>query len=126
MRRPATIHAHVERTICAPWGLHGGKEALANRIFITRDDDKVQGFPTGKINPTELNKGDSFTVQTAGGGGFWSPLERPAEHVLADVRSGYVSLEAARRDYGVVIRQQGRRFELDVEATEDLRRSRGK
>jgi N-methylhydantoinase B len=63
-------------------------------------------------------------VETAGGGGFWSPLERPAERVLADVRSGYVSLEAARRDYGVAIRQVGRRFEIDVEATMELRRSR--
>ena len=74
MRRAATIHAHVERTICAPWGLHGGKDALANRIFITREDGKVKRFPTGKINPTEIDKGDGFTVETAGGGGFWSPL----------------------------------------------------
>ena len=123
MRRPATIHAHVERTICAPWGLNGGKDALANRIFITRQDGEVKRFPTGKINPTEIDKGDGFTVETAGGGGFWSPLERPAEKVLADVRSGYVSLEAARRDYGVVIRRQGRRFELDVDATKELRRA---
>jgi N-methylhydantoinase B len=124
MRRPATIHAHVERTICAPWGLHGGKDALANRIFISRDNDAVETFPTGKIHPTELAKGDSFTVETAGGGGFWNPLERPAEKVLADVRSGYVSLEAARREYGVVIVQDGRRYELDVEETKRLRRSR--
>jgi len=40
------------------------------------------------------------------------------------VRSGYVSLEAARRDYGVVIHQNGRRFELDVEATKELRQGR--
>jgi N-methylhydantoinase B len=124
MRRPATIDAHVERTICAPWGLHGGMDALANRISITRDDGKVEGFPTGKIKPTEINKGDGFTVETAGGGGFWSPFERDPERVLADVRSGYVSLEAARRDYGVVIRQHGRRFERDIEATAELRRSR--
>jgi N-methylhydantoinase B len=123
MRRPATIHAHVERTICAPWGLNGGKDALANRIFITREDGNVKHFPTGKINPTEIDKGDSFTVETAGGGGFWSPLERPAERVLADVRSGYVSLEAARRDYGVVIHQHGRRFELDAEETAKLRQA---
>jgi N-methylhydantoinase B len=122
MRRPATIHAHVERTVCAPWGLHGGKDALANRIFITREDGKVDQFPTGKIKPTEIDKGDGFTVETAGGGGFWNPLERPAERVLADVRSGYVSLASARRDYGVVIHQQGRRFELDVGATTKLRR----
>ncbi|HXV84168.1 MAG TPA: hydantoinase B/oxoprolinase family protein [Candidatus Binatia bacterium] len=124
MRRPATIHAHVERTICAPWGLHGGKDALANRIFITREDGEVKRFLTGKINPTEIDKGDSFTIETAGGGGFWSPLERPAERVLADVRSGYVTLAAARRDYDVVIHQQGRRFELDAEATMKLRQGR--
>ena len=59
-----------------------------------------------------------------GGGGFGDPLERPAERVLADVRSGYVSLEAARRDYGVVVHQQGRRFELDAEATAALRQGR--
>jgi N-methylhydantoinase B len=112
----------VERTICAPWGLHGGNEALANRIFITREDGNVERFPTGKINPTELKQGDGFTVETAGGGGFWNPMERPIERVLEDVRSGYVSPAAAPRDYGVVIRQQGRRFEVDIGATAELRR----
>jgi len=42
--------------------------------------------------------------------------------VLDDVRAGYVSLEAARRDYGVVIRQQGRRYEIDLSATTELRK----
>jgi N-methylhydantoinase B len=42
--------------------------------------------------------------------------------VLADVRSGYVSLEAARREYGVVIKGNGRKFELDAQATAELRR----
>ena len=124
MRRTATIHAHVERTICAPWGLHGGKDALANRISIQRTDGAVEKFPTGKIKPTEIDAGDSFLIETAGGGGFWNPLERAPERVLADVRGGYVSLEAARRDYGVVIQQCGRRFELDLEATRALRKAR--
>jgi N-methylhydantoinase B len=113
----------VERTICAPWGLHGGKDALANRITIRRNNGEVEKFPTGKIKPTEIDAGDAFLIETAGGGGFWNPLERAAERVLADVRAGYVSLESARRDYGVVIRQQGRRFELDAKATAELRRA---
>jgi N-methylhydantoinase B len=112
----------VERTICAPWGLHGGKEALANRISVLRHGGNVERFPTGKIHPTEIAAGDGFVIDTAGGGGFWNPLERDPERVLADVRSGYVSLEAARRDYGVVVRQQGRRFILDLPATADLRK----
>ena len=45
--------------------------------------------------------------------------------MLADVRSGYVSVEAARRDYGVAITQSGRKFELDIEATVVMRRARG-
>ena len=36
-----------------------------------RDDGVVENFPTGKIKPTEIDKGDGFTVETAGGGGFW-------------------------------------------------------
>ena len=63
----------------------------------------------------------AFCVEVGGGGGFWNPLERDPQARLADVRSGYVSVEAARRDYGVVIHQEGRRFTLDVEATMELR-----
>ena len=112
----------MERTICAPWGLHGGKDAMANRFSVVRQDGSIQKFPTGKtIGHVGLNVGEGFLVEVGGGGGFWSPLERDPERVLNDVRSGYVSLEAARRDYGVIIYQQGRRFELDVEATNTLR-----
>jgi N-methylhydantoinase B len=82
----------------------------------------VQKLPTGKtVGHVTLEAGDGFLVEVGGGGGFWDPLERNPEHVLADVRSGYVSLEAARRDYGVIIHQQGRRFTLDIEASRELR-----
>ena len=47
---------------------------------------------------------------------------RAPRQVLQDVTSGYVSVEAARRDYGVVIKAQSRRYELNVAATEALRR----
>jgi N-methylhydantoinase B len=119
---PSSIQSAMERTICAPWGLHGGKDAMANRFSVVRKDGAIQKFPTGKtIGHVGLNVGEGFLVEVGGGGGFWSPLERDPERVLNDVRSGYVSLEAARRDYGVIIHQQGRRFELDVEATNTLR-----
>ena len=93
-------------------------------VSILRNDGVTQRFPTGKIKPTDLGEGEGFLVETAGGGGFWNPFERDPKLVLADVRSGYVSLEAAQRDYGVVIHQQGRRFALDVEATATLRQGR--
>jgi N-methylhydantoinase B len=42
-----------------------------------------------------------------GGAGYGDPSRRPAELVLADVVGGYVSIPAAERDYGVVVRYLG-------------------
>ena len=46
------------------------------------------------------------------------PLERPVEAVAADLSDGYVSLDAARRDYRVVVTEQGA---VDLAATEVFR-----
>src|SRR5262245_47295690 len=69
-----------------------------------------------KVNTLRLDKGDGYAVETGGGGGFGDPLERPAEQVLQDVTSEYVSVEVARRDYGVVFNAVGRHFALDIAA----------
>ena len=70
----------------------------------------------------ELEMGEVVSVQTPGGGGRGDPLERDPQAVLADVRDGKVSLERARRIYGVII--QPASMELDVIATQNLRKSR--
>ena len=119
---PGSVQSAMERTLCAPWGLHGGKNALANRFSVLRKDGSVQSFSTGKTpGHVPLKEGDGFLVEVGGGGGFWNPIERDPERVLADVRAGYVSVDAARSEYGVVIQQHGRRFELDLPATNLLR-----
>jgi N-methylhydantoinase B len=73
--------------------------------------------------------GDSFERPSAGGGGFGDPLERDPREVLEDVIDGYVSLERAERDYGVVVREidaELSEYELDAEATATAReRERG-
>jgi N-methylhydantoinase B len=123
MLAPGSVLSAMERTKCAPWGLHGGRDAEPNRFSIVRKDGAIERLPTGKtIGHVTLAVDDGFLVEVGGGGGFWSPTERDPERVLKDVRSGYVSLEAARRDYGVVINRQGRRFVLDLAATKELRR----
>ncbi|HEX2930238.1 MAG TPA: hydantoinase B/oxoprolinase family protein [Candidatus Binatia bacterium] len=123
MLSQGSVQSAMERTLCPPWGLHGGKDAMPNRFNIMRKDGSVQTLPTGKtLGHVALDVGDGFLVEVGGGGGFWRSFERDPESVLADVRSGYVSLEAARRDYGVVILQDGRKFELDLTATEELRK----
>ena len=47
-----------------------------------------------------------------GGGGYGDLLERNPQAVLQDVIAGYVSIEAAERDYGVVIRYLGSEEQL--------------
>ncbi|HEY1515596.1 MAG TPA: hypothetical protein VGL69_22025 [Solirubrobacteraceae bacterium] len=54
--------------------------------------------------------------RTAGAGGWGDPLERPPAEVAADVRRELISLEAAERDYGVVIRDDM----VDEQATANL------
>jgi N-methylhydantoinase B len=62
------------------------------------------------------------------GGGFGDPLEREPERVKRDVRDGYVTIEGAARDYGVVVTgdpdEDPEGLVVDLEATERLRRSR--
>ncbi|HLF76346.1 MAG TPA: hydantoinase B/oxoprolinase family protein [Dehalococcoidia bacterium] len=111
----------VERTECAPWGLFGGKDALANRIARVHKDGTVEVL-RGKTGGMELEAGEGHVIEVGGGGGFGNPLERDVERVLADVRAEYVSLESARDDYGVVITKNGRQYEVDAKATDALRK----
>ena len=121
---PAMVQSHLERTLCPPWGLFGGGDALPNRVGIGRADGTIQRFPSGKVSPIRIEAGETGMTEMGGGGGFGDPLDREPWRVLSDVRNEYVSVEAAGRDYGVVIRRSGRRCELDERATDDLRRER--
>ncbi len=58
-------------------------------------------------------------ADTPGGGGWGDAFEREPDAVLRDVMDDVVSVEGARRDYGVVIGDDGR--SVDVEATVRLR-----
>ena len=68
--------------------------------------------------------GESITFWSAGGGGYGDPLEREPERVVEDVRDAYISLAAARSQYGVVVREIDRRqlqYTIDEAATDALR-----
>jgi N-methylhydantoinase B len=121
MLTPANFTTRIERTQCAPWGLAGGQDALPNRVQVRRADGRVEQPPNGKIDLMQLAPGDAYVLESGGGGGFGNPLERPVNEVLQDVRFGYVSRDAARQNYGVVI---GEDFEVDLPATERLRHER--
>jgi hypothetical protein len=79
----------------------------------------------------EFAYGDVISFQQSGAGGYGDPLERDPQRVLEDVLDDYVSVEAARGEYGVVIAGTGADLWVDEAATRRLRtgmtadRSRG-
>ncbi len=90
-----------------PHGSHGGKTGRTGDIWINPDSAAAKRLPT-RYADYPLKEGDVFRLDTPGGGGFGDPLARDPAQVLADVAQGYVSMQAAERDYGVVIDKAGR------------------
>jgi N-methylhydantoinase B len=107
-----------ERTTCPPWGLHGGQPGAVNdTVVVQPGGDPVH---VKKHTGLRLEAGSSITFRTAGGGGWGAPFDRPAGEVLEDVLDGFVSREAAREYYGVVVSEAG---DIDTAATEKLRKT---
>jgi N-methylhydantoinase B len=91
--------------IIAPNGCAGGSVGRTGDIWINPDTSEAKRLPT-RYADYPLKAGDMFRLDTPGGGGHGDPLDREPERVLADVREGAVSREAAERDYGVVLEQR--------------------
>jgi N-methylhydantoinase B len=70
--------------------------------------------------------GEAFRYVYGGGGGWGDPRTRDPERVLDDVLDELVSVEAARRDYGVVLTGSLEALDLavDHDATQRLRAER--
>lgn len=84
------------------FGLFGGKSGGLNKIQIISPDGNKYRPKTKEIIPFIL-PGSIWEQVSGGGGGYGDPFERPIEKVLEDVKNGFVSLEKAKEDYGVVI-----------------------
>lgn len=105
-----------------PFGVLGGKSAQpARHTFILQGKEYRPPHIT-KDEGVAMRAGDILRLETPGGGGYGDPLDRPPGLVLQDVRRGYYDRETARREYGVVIREDG--WEVDEEGTARLRAER--
>jgi len=120
LEAPARLYLWFERAVTPAWGLFSGGTAVGPDVVVNpgRSDERHML----KVNGLALESGDVVDLLTGGGGGFGDPFQRNPERVRVDVLDGYVSREAAERDYGVVF-DEGLR--VDAEATERLRRRRG-
>ncbi|MDW8084468.1 MAG: hydantoinase B/oxoprolinase family protein [Candidatus Caldarchaeum sp.] len=109
----------ADRERMISWGIMGGLPSIKMGVALKTEDSKrwlgcyFSGIP--------LKNGDAFTRCSAGGGGYGDPLERDPRLVLEDVIDGYVTVERARKDYGVIIKVVDKRlgiYEVDWTATE--------
>jgi N-methylhydantoinase B len=78
-------------------GVEGGLPGARSQFVV---NGELSVDPKNTINVTAS---DVITCSGGGGGGFYPPQNRDPERVLADVRDGIVSLEAARSLYTVAI-----------------------
>ncbi|MBV9824606.1 MAG: hydantoinase B/oxoprolinase family protein [Alphaproteobacteria bacterium] len=106
-RHDIRFNAQIDRVKCRPWGLFGGLPAAGNGVAIHRFEQDEHTFPSGKAFNQVLHSGDAYILRSGGGGGYRSPLERDLDALENDVRQGYVSKEAAERDYGAVFAAAG-------------------
>lgn len=73
------------------------------------------------LSSHKFGPGESFEFLSTGGGGWGAAVDRPPQRVLDDVLDGYISAEAAREQYRVVIDEKNGR--VDEEATAELRQA---
>ncbi len=100
-----SVSSLVDRTQFPAQGAMGGKAGTVGQYRLNGKDappKTVLWFSADSL--VELN--------TPGGGGYGDPFERDPERVFDDVVNGYVSIEAAREQYGVVVDYLGERGNL--------------
>lgn len=106
-----------DRTRVPAEGYAGGGQGARGAITLS-DGRELQDK-----SQVALAADERFTLQLPGGGGYFDPYTRDVQAVLDDVLDGFVSIAAARSQYGVVV--DPATTTIDERATAVLRRDAG-
>jgi N-methylhydantoinase B len=106
-----------------PWGLWGGHTGgKPDRLVLKAYENDWKSV---NANWYPVPPESRVIIRSAGGGGWGDPLEREPMRVIDDIRDGFVSIEAAKSEYGVVAKVIGKggldAIQLDADATRRLR-----
>ena len=92
-------------TINAPVGVRGGGNGAKAQQFKRNKDGELEALDL--CARVTVEPGESLVSICTGAGGYGLPIERDIQRIVRDVCEGYVSLERARKVYGVAIDQDG-------------------
>ena len=104
-----------DRTRFSTWGAMGGDPGATSSFWRNPDSNHAEDL--GNTDVVNLDPGDIIRIKAAGGAGWGPAWERDPALVMRDVAEGKVSVAAAARDYGVVVRDGA----LDAAASESAR-----
>jgi N-methylhydantoinase B len=90
-----------DRSFFRPWGILGGYAAGLSDMVVNPGTAEARRL--GNVDTAVLQPGDVLQIRSAGGGGRGAPQEREPWRVARDVVCGYISVNAAYTDYGVVM-----------------------
>jgi len=117
---PTTAIVINYKTKTHPWSVAGGAEGEKNTVIVHPGD--VREREVG-VSTNVFDAGEGITNLTGGGGGWGDPLLRDPEKVAQDVVDGFVTVDRAKSDYGVVLAAST--LEVDQDATVSLRKQLG-
>lgn len=122
VRTPTSINQYVVNQVHTQPGIAGGRNGSPDRVVIAPGTTR-EVVVSPSVAEHRMEPGDQLVYAFGGGGGWGDPLARDPQAVLEDVWDEYVSVEGARRDYGVVITGtlEEMTLALDVDATSALR-----
>lgn len=87
-----------DRHVFAPYGIFGGKPGALAESILNPDGN---GEKLHSKETREIKRGDVLSFRLSGAGGYGPPDKRERSAIERDIADGYVTPEAADRDYGV-------------------------
>ncbi len=122
LEEAADVFVFGERGRYAPPGVLGGGDAALNSFAYEQEDGMHTPPQASKMVGIKIVKGQRLHLETPGGGGYGPAHERDPKAVTHDVARGYISVEGAKRDYGVAVSGDGI---LDIDGTRALKEASG-
>ena len=118
LEEEGVLQVRSDRRRFRPYGLYGGQPGQPSWNFLNPDGENT--LLPSKLT-MEVRRGDVLRHELAGGGGWGDPLEREPAKVLKDVRNELISLDGAKRQYGVII--DSTTWQVDEAATGNTRKA---